>query len=393
MIKVNSNSFNLKGGKTLVGDFEYHGNLTYPFSNSDNILSAIQQSDNKLLVGGDFITYSGSTVNRIVRMSPDGIQDQSFNTGTGFDFFINTIIQQSDDKLVAGGGFLAYSGSAANRIVRLNLNGTIDTTFNTGTGFNNTVRTIIQQSDDKLVVGGDFITYSGSTVNRIVRLNLNGTIDTTFNIGTGFNNTVQTVIQQSDDKIIVGGNFTTYSGSTANRIVRINPNGTIDTTFNTGTGFNFEPYSIAEQSNNTLVVIGDFTTYSGSANNYIVRINPNGTIDTTFNTGTGFAGGSGPPIVIYQQPDKKLIVGGFFRRYNSVSDNALGIVRLNPDGTNDLTFNSIKGFDPDAGIYSFIQQPNKKLIVGGFFSSYSGSLANGLISLDEDNTITKKRIN
>jgi uncharacterized delta-60 repeat protein len=392
MIKVNSNSLNLKGGKTLVGDFEYDGNLIYPFPTNTTVYSTIQQSDNKLVVGGDFITYSGSTVNRIVRMSPDGIQDESFNTGTGFDNIVRTVIQQSDNKIIAGGNFTTYSGSTSNRIVRINPNGTIDATFNAGTGFDNIVQTVIQQSDGKLVAGGDFTTYSGSTVNRIVRLNLDGTIDPTFNIGTGFNGIIFTIIQQSDGKLVVGGDFTTYSGSTSNRIVRINPNGIKDTTYNEGVGFNFAPYSIAEQSNGKLVIIGDFTTYSGSTNNYIVRINPNGTKDTTFNIGTGF-GGFGPPIVIYQQLDNKLVVGGFFRRYNSGSNNALGIIRLNPDGTNDLTFNSIKGFDPDAGIYSIIQQPNTKLIMGGFFFSYSGSLADGLISINNDGTITQKRTN
>ena len=87
--------------------------------------------------------------------------------------------------------------------------GTPDTAFttNTGTGFNGTVRAVAVQSDGKIIVGGSFATLNSTTVNRIARLNADGTPDTTFttNIGTGFNNDVYAVAVQSDGKIIVGG--------------------------------------------------------------------------------------------------------------------------------------------------------------------------------------------
>ena len=99
--------------------------------------------------------------------------------------------------------------------------------FNIGTGFNNTVRVINIQPDGKILVGGGFSTYNGTTRNRIIRLNSNGSIDTSFNIGTGFNGNVFTIDIQPDGKILVGGDFTTYNGTTSNRIIRLNPNGSI----------------------------------------------------------------------------------------------------------------------------------------------------------------------
>ena len=62
----------------------------------------------------------------------------------------------------------------------------------------------------------------------LVRLNSNGSIDTSFNIGTGFDNTVWTIDIQPDGKILVGGDFSTYNGTSRNRIVRLNSNGSID---------------------------------------------------------------------------------------------------------------------------------------------------------------------
>ena len=78
-------------------------------------------------------------------------------------------------------------------------------TFDIGTGFDNTVRVIDIQPDGKILVGGDFTKYNGTSRNRIVRLNSNGSIDTSFNIGTGFNDDVWTIDIQPDGKILVGG--------------------------------------------------------------------------------------------------------------------------------------------------------------------------------------------
>ena len=371
MIKINSNSLNLKGGKTLVGDFEYEfSNPSFTFNGE--VITIIQQSDGKLVVGGSFTSYSGSINNRIVRINSDGTKDTTFNIGTGFNFSVYSIIQQSDGKLVVGGSFTSYSGSINNRIVRINSDGTKDTTFNIETGFNSLIETVIQQSDGKLVVGGYFSTYSGSTNNYIVRINPDGTKDTTFNIGTGFDSNINTIIQQSDGKLVVGGSFTSYSGSANNYIVRINPDGTKDTTFNIGTGFNDTVYSIIQQSDSKLVVGGFFSTYSGSTNNYIVRINPDGTKDTTFNIGTGF---DSLVETVIQQSDGKLVVVGSF---------TYGIVRINSDGTDDTTFNIGTGFDLFP--FTIIQQSDSKLVVGGIFSEYSGSVAGNMVLINPDGT-------
>ena len=165
----------------------------------------------------------------------------------------------------------------------------MDTTFNVGTGFNGVGQVVVLQSDSKIVAGGQFISYSGSSTNRIVRINTDGTLDTSFNVGTGLASTVYSLALQSDGKIICANGSTTYSGSTNRYIIRINTDGTLDTGFNA----NASPFlSSTTNTWNGLAIDNDgkiywgnsFSTFSGSfIPNRIVRLNTNGSVDETFN--------------------------------------------------------------------------------------------------------------
>jgi uncharacterized delta-60 repeat protein len=142
-------------------------------------------------------------------------------------------ILKDSGKIIIVGIFTTYNGTASNNIVRINTNGSIDTTFTIGTGLNAFASCVAIQSDDKILVGGNFTSFNGNASIRLVRLNSNGTYDNTFNVGTGFGTAVdayvQTIVIQSDGKIVVSGAFTTYNGTTVNRILRLNTDGSIDT--------------------------------------------------------------------------------------------------------------------------------------------------------------------
>jgi uncharacterized delta-60 repeat protein len=122
---------------------------------------------------------------------------QLLNTGTGFDSLVETTVLQPDGKILVGGFFTQYNGVTQTRIVRLNSDGARDTGFSTGTLFNIAVRTIALQSDGKVLVGGEFTTYQGSTQTRIARLTSTGFLDT-FTIGTGFDLYVSDIALQSN---------------------------------------------------------------------------------------------------------------------------------------------------------------------------------------------------
>lgn len=135
-----------------------------------------------------------------------------------------------------------------------------NSSFNPGkTGFNDAVDVVALQADGKLIVSGDFTSYSGRT-NRLLRLNADGSLDATFNPGgSGPNNNVQFLQVQADGKILVGGNFTSYNGNAAapDRLIRLNADGTLDAGFNAGgSGASGAVYTVLTLADNRLLVGG-----------------------------------------------------------------------------------------------------------------------------------------
>jgi uncharacterized delta-60 repeat protein len=341
--------------------------------------STIVQFDSKILVGGNFRTYNGTSANRIIRLNTDGTKDTTFNSGTGFNDNVNCIAVQSDGKILVGGSFTSYNGISINKIIRLNTNGTIDASFALGTGFNDNVNSIAVQTDSKILVGGSFTSYNGVTENRIIRLNVDGTKDTSFNTGNGFNSFVRCITIQSDGKIIAGGLFNSYKSVTENFIIRLHPDGTKDTSFNIGTGFDASVNSIVVQSNGKILVGGNFSTYKGLNQNYIIRLNTDGSKDTTFNPGTGF---DSYVFSLALQTDGKVLVGGLFSSYNGTTANK--IIRLNTNGTKDTSFNTGTGFNME--VNSIAIQSDGKILSGGYFTNYNGTVSNMIIRLNTNAT-------
>ena len=97
--------------------------------------------------------------------------------------------------------------------------GSLDTGFDPGTGLdtdlmlNLSVRAMAVQPDGKVIIGGVFTEVDGVGYNYLARLNADGSVDTSFDIGTGANEVVNAVAVQPDGKIIVGGNFTELNGT------------------------------------------------------------------------------------------------------------------------------------------------------------------------------------
>ncbi|MDF3029305.1 MAG: hypothetical protein K0S23_3612 [Fluviicola sp.] len=336
------------------------------------------QNDGKIIVLGHVNSYSNVETGHMLRLNSDGTLDISFNAGTGSNDFVSSLDIQTDGKIVVGGNFTKYNGTIQKRIVRLLTNGETDTTFHIGNGFNNTVSSINIQNDGKIVVAGGFSTYNGTSCMRITRLNSDGSIDSTFDTGSGFDNYVRTLCVQSDGKILAGGTFTSFNGNTHNYFVRLNADGSLDQTFTWNS--NNPVYSSNIQPDGKIVVVGDFTYCNGNSVNKITRLNTNGSVDPTFNSGNG------PNYSIYIsaiQADGKILVGGNFTTFNGLSKNRL--VRLNSNGSLDATFNTGSGFDGD--VKTIIIQDNGKIIVGGNFTSYNGINRNRIVRLNSDGSL------
>ncbi|MCB0768305.1 MAG: thrombospondin type 3 repeat-containing protein, partial [Flavobacteriales bacterium] len=361
------------------------------------VWSTTLQADGRILIGGDFTSYDGTARNHIARLNADGSLDTSFDPGIGADNDVRSIAVQSDGKILIGGQFASYDGTSRNRIARLNTNGSLDSSFDPGSGANNAdgVLAIEIISDGKIIIGGNFNTYDGISRSGVARLNTNGSVDSSFDPGNGIQTTfpgfgtfslgwVETLVIQPDGKILIGGNFTGYDGVSRRNIARLNSNGSLDTSFNPSSDVSVWVYSIALRSDGKILVGGEFTTYDGASRNNITCVNADGGLDTSFDPGTGTSGGFITVRSIAIQPNGKVLIGGGFTTYNGVSRN--GFARLDDDGSLDLSFNIGTGVTADvpARVHSIALQPDGKIVIGGGFTSYNGTGRNSIARVNGD---------
>jgi uncharacterized delta-60 repeat protein len=345
------------------------------------VMAIALQSDGKVLIGGQFSSINGTNRLGIARLNANGSLDTSFNPGTGVSGSTATVYAlavQPDGTVLVAGEFTSINGTSINRIARLNTNGSVDGTFNPGAGANGTVSAVAVQTNGQILIGGNFTTVNNTNRNRIARLNADGGLDTSFNPTTGANSTVASVLPLSGGQLILGGNFTTINNTNRNRIARLNSDGTLDTSFNPGTGANNLVNALALQANGEVILAGYFTLVNGVARNFVSRLDMVGSLDSGFNPG-----GTLDALVnfVARQPDGKLIAGGTFTNINQTGRNR--IARLNSDGSLDTGFDPGSGVDSaNAIVYAVALQSDGKVLVGGNFSSVNGVTHSGLARLN-----------
>lgn len=379
-------------------DTAFYTNLGSAFSNS--VLALAVQANQQVLVGGAFTTFNGNTRDYIVRLNTDGTEDTSFytNLGTGFGTGGSTITAlavQANQQILVGGSFSTLNGNTRNGLVRLNSDGTEDTTFatNIGTGFLQSglspiIQTICVQTNGQILVGGNFNTFNGNTRNNIVRLNSDGIEDTTFatNIGTAFaggSGPFAMIQQITSGDIVVGGNFTSFNGTTVYYLIGLNTDGTLNTSFNTnvGTGPGAIVLALVQQANGQIVVGGDFTSFGSYSPGYIIRINASGLVDTSFQPLTPSTGYNGQVNALAIQSDQNIVVGGQFTTLNDGSGSVTQdyISRLMTTGLQDSTFYTSFGSSFNTNVYALAVQSNDQILIGGGFTTENSNTRNRLV--------------
>lgn len=356
-----------------------------------NTVNAISsQPDGKVIIGGNFGLYNGTLINKIARIKTDGKLDLTFNIGTGFKKdVVYCLAIQPDGKIIAGGNFTIFNNDSAKYVVRINPNGTRDATFSTGSIFDKfggdvTINCIGIQPDGKIIVGGHFGSNIGSNLvkNCLIRLNADGSLDTSFNATPyrGFYTSayVNSIHLQNDGKILVGGNLTSYNTKPIDNIIRLNSNGTQDTSFKQrGTGVNGKVRVIKVRPNGKIILGGDFNKVNDVYNFGITQLNADGSIDTMYNILRVSKEFNSGVLDILLQPYGKILTCGTFSSYNYITRN--GIARLNEDWSLDTTFNpgtGAGGLNPN--ILSMVLGGSDKLVIGGGFTDYNGSNRSGI---------------
>jgi uncharacterized delta-60 repeat protein len=380
--------------------------ITNPPNVFDGSINTVAvQSDDKIIVGGVFTNYAGTSGrDRLVRLNSNGTVDSSFcanaSDSSKINNAINAIAVQSDGKILVGGNFSNYAGtSGRDKLIRLNSDGTLDTTFCTNavdsSKFNGNINSIAIQSDGKILIGGSFTNYAGTSGrNSLVRLNSDGTVDAAFCTNASdsnkFNTTVRAVVLDSSGIIYVGGGFTTYAGNSGrNYLISLNSDGTWNSLFNVDSKFSGNVRALCVDAANFVLVGGEFTNYDSiSGRDRLVRLSGGGTVDAAF---CGYASDSSKfnasIDTIFVQTDNTIVIGGMFTNYSTVSGRSR-LVRLNADGSTDVDFcsNASDGNQFNDGVKTVKSQSTGTLVVCGSFTNYENEY-NRFIALNDDGTI------
>jgi uncharacterized repeat protein (TIGR01451 family)/uncharacterized delta-60 repeat protein len=333
------------------------------------VYGLVRQMDGRLIMAGDFTQVTSVPRNRLARLKASGVLDTTFDIGPGANDSIRSLALTSEGKLLVGGLFTTINGTNRSRVARLSTDGTVDISFNPGAGADNPVFALIVQPNDKVLVGGSFSTFNNITRPGLVRLNTNGVVDASFTVGAGFNGTVYALALQNDGKVVVGGDFISFNGVARTNLVRLNANGSLDLSFDSSLSVGAAVRAIAVQPDGSIVIGGSFTNVNGVTRNHLARLDKNGLLDATFVAGGANSGADNTVYTIAQQIDGRLLVGGDFTIFNGVTRN--GITRLyDLDGGTDPTINFGTGANGFVG--ALIIQPDRRIVLGGGFTEYNG---------------------
>jgi uncharacterized delta-60 repeat protein len=344
------------------------GSLDTTFSpgagGTNAIQSVLLQSDGKLLVGGEFRTLNRVLRNRVGRLNEDGTLDRTFNPLGGPNNAVRAMALQADGRVVLGGFFTQVHGTNRNRIARLLQDGTLDRFFNPGSGADNPVYALGLLPDQRIVMGGSFTTVNGLQRAGIAVLETNGMVSASFVPGSGANGTVFALAVQPDGKMLIGGDFTAVNGVSRPRVARLNLDGSVDLTFDPGTGPDGTVRAITLQPDGKVLIGGAFTNVNGTARGRLARLGSDGSLDTVFLN--GIEGGNGDVTAIALQFDGQIIVVGEFTAFNGVTRNR--ITRLYRNGKTDPAINFGEG--ANQAINAAVIQPDRKIVIGGRFTAY-----------------------
>jgi uncharacterized delta-60 repeat protein len=284
-------------------------NIAYQSTSFPNVQTFEKSGTDKYYIGGDFLLVGSASGKSIVRMNNDGSQDLTFQSPflANENNTVKAIAELPDGRVLVGGTLVSFS--LTKNLQLLSANGTMDLNFNNTTQGPTTQVHDIAVSGTSIFVAGAFTSYNGSSVSSLIKINVAGTLDPSFS--PTFNGLVREIEFDNQGRFVCIGDFTTVNGQAATGICRLLANGQIDVTFNLGTGFSGKINDFDIQTDNKIVLVGDFTSYNGEIAHYLVRINNLGQKDPYF-----IADQANKPIFrIEILDDETALIRGAFQKY------------------------------------------------------------------------------
>jgi uncharacterized delta-60 repeat protein len=299
-----------------------------PGQGPNGLVSAVAAlADGKVMLGGGFTSVSGLPFNRVARLNANGSPDGGFNQVPSFNAAVYALGLQTNGEFMVGGGF----SQPIQRVAQLRLDGSLNTGFSPGSGADGTVLTTLVQPDGRILIGGGFSTVSGLPRTRVARFNPNGLVDLGFTPPRIDNGVVLALAVQADGKVLLGGDFSIQNSEFRifNSVARLNTDGSLDNTFDPGSGANGSVYALGVQSSGRILLGGDFTTVNNTNRGRFARLNADGSLDLTFDPGTG---ANGTVYSLAVLPDGNLIIAGDFTVVNGFLRNGVARIRAAEPG-------------------------------------------------------------
>ena len=224
--------------------------MTTSINGVQDIINSIAiQQDQKIVVGGTTQVSPGQRIFALARYDTNGNLDTTFGSGgkvttsiNGVQDIINSIAIQQDQKIVVGGTTQVSPGQRIFALARYDINGSLDSTFGTGgkvttsiNGVQDRISSIAIQQDQQIVVGGNTLVSPGHIITTLARYKTDGSLDGTFGTGgivntsiQGIQDTINSIVLQQNQKIVVGGSTRDSSGNDIFSLARYNTNGSLD---------------------------------------------------------------------------------------------------------------------------------------------------------------------
>lgn len=236
---------------------------------------------------------------------------------------------------------------------------------------NTAVRSIAIQADGKILLGGDFTALGAQAKSRLARLNPDGSVDTSF--GGSADNSVSWLAVREDNRIYVGGNFSTLAGQPRAYLGRLNANGSPDA---------FDPVLNGGVMSLALDGAGNLIVGTIGYNNAsVLRFMADDTLDPSFNVAVNsFASPFVSDLLV--QPDGQIVVAGVFDSLAGQSYS--GFARLQSTGRIDPSLRASFG---GGQVISIAPQADGKLLLGGDFNSVNGLAREHIARLNADGSL------
>lgn len=320
-----------------VALIDANGNLDATFKNETpsglNVRAVRASPDGKYIVGAQNASAN------LIQLAADGAWEKNLSIAAGADCAV-TAIGFDVFKRILVAGTLATKDTARQRMARLLSDGTFDSTWSDAS-IDDQVHALLVQRTGRVVIGGAFNTVGGIPRAALARLDVDGSLDPELTASVTSGGAIRMLERQSDGKLLIAGSFTLIDGEARDCVARLNADGSLDREFKptltlpptNPSIYQDQVSALALQADGRILIAGDFTEVNGRSAPKLARLNANGSLDLSFNPGTG---PDARPTAMRVQPDGKIVLAGYFSNYAGVWRPR--VARILSNGTLDTSF-------------------------------------------------------